>query len=139
MTSIIRKPVFSIPAIAISCLLFGVNVSANDVKPETDVMRIAQQDNTEEKPISSDEKAETAREAYKEEDAKPVENWFGCPPTDKADADSENQDEDSATVTVAKADTATDQEQSAAEPSCDPEAPENQQPQKEEESTQNNQ
>lgn len=62
---------------------------------------------------STDPQAETAREAYEESDAGPVENWFGCPPIDKVVKDTAEDTAVADTVAL------------ASEDDCDPEAPQN--------------
>jgi hypothetical protein len=94
---------------------------AVDHSAMTPPLLIAQQSTGSEQ--SSQEKAETARAAYKDEDSKPVENWFGCPPA------KESKD-DSTAVTTAAADSGDVDKSEPADENCDPDAPQNDSPQK---------
>jgi hypothetical protein len=95
-------------------------------------LMIAQQtDNSASQPAagndkSSDEMANTAREAYQDEDGKPVESWFGCPP---AKVEGESGGEEITTVAANTKDGDVDKSEPANE-DCDPDAPQNDSPQK---------
>lgn len=71
---------------------------------------------------SNDHMAETAREAYDGEDGKPVENWFGCPP-------SEEHEMDDSVATMA-ADSGAVYRDEAVSKNCDSDAVKNESPQK---------
>ena len=62
---------------------------------------------------ATDEKAEIAVEAFEQEDAGPIEDWFGCPPVEKDDGDAE-KNETNETI----------------DENCDPDNPINHSPQK---------
>ena len=82
------------PALIVLILAFGTSAYAADTPTE-------------------DPQAKTAVEAYEQEDAGPVENWFGCPPTETSDGDAQHNENAEKT-----------------EEHCDPDHPQNDSPQK---------